>query len=108
MQVYVENFPGKEGKFQVSTENGTRPVWSRDGKELFYLANGGQMMTVDVKTGASFEHGLPKMLFNMRVGNNTRFDVSSDGQRFLMVSGSGGMGTNSMMVVLNWQAGLKK
>ena len=107
MQVYVQSFPGREGKFQVSTNGGTRPVWSRDGKELFYLAPG-KMMAVDVKTLASFEHGLPKPLFDLLVDNTSRFDVSPDGKRFLVVASGGDSAAISLMVVLNWQAGVRK
>ena len=65
-EVYVQTFPGKEGKWQVSAKGGTRPVWSRDGKELFYIAGDNKLMAVDVKGGAKFEHGVPKALFDAR------------------------------------------
>jgi Tol biopolymer transport system component len=108
MQVYAQSFPGKEGKFQISADGGTRPVWSRDGKELFYLSNAGQVMAVDVKSGATFEHGLPKPLFDVPTATSARFDVSPDSKRFLVVNTGGDPAAASMTVMLNWQAGLRK
>ena len=108
LEVYVQSFPGKEGKFQISTNGGTRPVWSRDGKELFYIAADQKMMAVDVKSGPRFEHGPPKSLFGIRSPTPGRFDVSPDGNRFLIVKRTGDSGGASLMVVLNWQAGMKK
>jgi hypothetical protein len=54
---------GKEGKWPVSVKGGTRPIWSRDGRELFYIAADNKLMAVDVKSGARFEHGVSKPLF---------------------------------------------
>src|SRR5262249_27510892 len=63
MQVYVDSFPEKRGAVQISTSGGPLPLWSRDGRELFYRAADGMWMAVDVKGGAKFEHGMPKPLF---------------------------------------------
>jgi hypothetical protein len=63
----VQAFPGKERKWQVSAKGGTRPIWSRDGKELFYIAADNRLMVVDVKSGARFEHGNPKPLFQTQL-----------------------------------------
>jgi dipeptidyl aminopeptidase/acylaminoacyl peptidase len=108
MQVYVQSFPAKDAKFQISTDGGTRPVWSHDGKELFYISNSGKIMAVDVKGGVTFEHRLPQPLFEVRTANNARFDVTPDGKRFLVVSTSIADAEPSLMVVLNWHAGVKK
>jgi len=107
MQVYVQSFPG-EGKFQISTNGGTRSVWRRDGKEIFYIDVAGKLMVVDVKAGARFEHGLPKPLFDVHIINSARVDVSPDGKRLLIPTTGGELATTSLMVVLNWYAGLKR
>ena len=57
VEVYVQAFPPTDSKYQISTEGGRDPVWSPDGKELFYLQSGRtgmQVVTVDVQTQATF------------------------------------------------------
>src|SRR5260370_27216602 len=67
-QVYVHSFPASGGKWLVSTNGGYFPAWRRDGKELFYVSADKKMMAVEVKgEGATFERGVPKVLFDMRV-----------------------------------------
>jgi serine/threonine protein kinase/dipeptidyl aminopeptidase/acylaminoacyl peptidase len=107
-QVYVQSFPGKEGKFQISNAGGGRPVWSRDGKELFYIAADRKLMAVEVKTGARFEHGIPRALFEARISGTSYYDVSPDGKRFLMILAQDDAAAASLTVVLNWLAGVKK
>ena len=64
-EVYVRAFPTGGGRWQVSTAGGSGPRWSRDGRELFYLAAGGSLMAVPVTAGASFEKGTPRELFRV-------------------------------------------
>jgi len=91
-QVYVQPFPGPGRKWQVSTEGGTEPVWSRNGRELFYR-NGRKMMSVDITSGPTFAAGNPKMLFEAdyeplsTVFGGQNYDVTPDGQHFIMVRG---------------------
>src|SRR5262249_42224694 len=68
-EVYVQSFPGGGGKKRISTKGGMGPHWRRDGKELFYYAPDGKLMAVEVKSGASFEAGLPRVLFEFRSGS---------------------------------------
>ena len=96
------------GKWTISTAGGDKPRWSRDGRELFYVAPDGKMMAVPVKTGATFEPGLPVPLFD--VGVLTGFFpyvVTRDG-RFLMHTLADGIGAAAppMTVVLNWRSAL--
>ena len=81
-EVYVRPYLGPGGKWQISTEGGTQPVWSRDGRELFYR-NGKKMMVVDISTRTAFSTGKPKMLFEMETpapyGAYSDYDVSPDG-----------------------------
>ncbi len=106
LEVYVQSFPGKEGKWQISAKGGTRPVWSRDGKELFYNAPENKLMAVDVKSGARFEHGAAHALFEFRGSNS--FDVTRDGKRFLLASSLEQEANPELTVVINWHAGMKK
>jgi Tol biopolymer transport system component len=107
-EVYVQTFPNPTGKWQVSTTGGDLPVWSRDGKELFFLA-GGKMMAAEVKSGSKFEAGVPKALFevHLETGTPVSFDVSKEG-RFLIPTRSEQAATAPITVVLNWTAGLKR
>jgi len=82
-EIYVQTFPTPGGKWQVSTNGGSYPRWSRDGKELFFIGADQKLMAVDVKPGAKFEPGLPKPLFDVRISADGYYDVSKDG-RFLI------------------------
>jgi eukaryotic-like serine/threonine-protein kinase len=107
-EIYVQTFPTPGGKRQVSTNGGDLPIWSRDGKELFFISADQKMMAVEVKGGSKFEAGVPKPLFDTRLGGAFPwFDVSKDG-RFLLPTRIEQTGTLSMTVVVNWTAGLKK
>ena len=108
-EVYVQSFPTPGRKYQVSVNGGANPVWSRDGKELFFIAPDRQMMMAAVhKNGGNLEFGTPKALFDSELvsGLNTSFDVTKDG-RFLIPAQEQGSGL-ALTLVLNWQAGLKK
>ena len=97
------------GKWMVSKDGGTTPLWSRDGKEIFYLsAVGGMAMTVPVNTGRVFQAGIPKPLFKLPPGV-LFWDVTSDGKRFVMAApASASTASLPFTVVLNWQSALKK
>jgi eukaryotic-like serine/threonine-protein kinase len=112
-EIYVQPYPGPGGKWQISTEGGTEPVWNRNGQELFYRS-GDKMMAVDIATEPGFAAGTPRMLFEGRyelapfpIAN---YDVSPDGERFLMLKPSESAETapTQINVVLNWFEELKR
>ena len=108
-EVYVRPYPGPGGKRLVSTEGGTEPQWSRDGRELFYR-QGARLMAVPVSAGPDFSAGTPQALFDgYETDRNgiTNYDVSQDGQRFLMVQGEAGSLTK-IIVAQNWVEELKR
>ena len=82
-------------------------MWSRDGRELYFLGLDGRLMAVEVKggPGGGFQAGTPTALFDPHVLEGG-FDVTKDG-RFLIPS-TAGQFQNPITVVLNWQAALKK
>jgi serine/threonine protein kinase/Tol biopolymer transport system component len=109
-EVYVVPFPGPGGKWQISTAGGREPRWRRDGKELFYLA-GNTLMAAAVKADANrFAVGAVQRLFELRSPNNANevYDVSPDGQRFLVNVVDEQPAANPITVVVNWPALLKK
>jgi Tol biopolymer transport system component len=105
-EIYVQPYPGRGGKWLISTEGGTEPAWNRNGRELFYRS-GNRMMAVETTTQPSFTAGRPRALFEgeflatsyPQLGTN--YDVSADGQRFLMVK-QGDQVPSQITVVQNW------
>jgi len=106
-EVYARTFPNPGGKWQVSANGGSLPVWSRDGKELFFLGADKKLMAVEIKGGANFDRGFPKPLFDSHIAANTAFDVSNGG-RFLIPVPTEQARIAPIQVVINWAAELKK
>jgi hypothetical protein len=110
-EVYVTSFPGAGGKWQISTAGGRFPRWRHDGAEIFYLAPDNKLMSAAVKgTGPTFEVGAVKPLFETHASGGFRYpyDVSADGQRFLINTLPEQAASAPITVVINWTAGLKK
>jgi hypothetical protein len=113
-EIYVQPYPGPGGKWQVSPEGGTEPAWNRNGRELFYRS-GNKMMAVESTLQPSFAAGKPRVLFEGEYRSTaypqlgTDYDVSADGQRFLMVKETErAQSTAQINVVLNWFEELKR
>ncbi len=89
-EIYVTSFPGAQGKWQVSRGGGTEPRWRADGKEIFYIAQNGELTAVPVNADATFVTGKPIQLFQVDgrapISSTDVFtyDVAKDGQRFLV------------------------
>jgi serine/threonine protein kinase len=108
MEVYVSPFLNGNGKWQVSSGGGHEPRWRRDGKELFYVAADGKMMSAAVTAGVSFEAGSPAALFQthrrqpISAQDVFSYDVSADGQRFLIITKVDDANAAPLSVLLNW------
>jgi eukaryotic-like serine/threonine-protein kinase len=114
-EIYVRPFPDADkGHWQVSTGGGTRPLWSRTGQELFYMSSTGALMAVRVDAKNTWGAGSPMKLFegaylHGALNYGRTYDVTSDGQRFLMIKKpQGTAATPSLIVVLNWSEELKR
>ena len=89
-EIYVQQLGGARRKRQISTDGGVQPIWNPEGGELFYR-NGNRMMAAPITTGKNFSVGQPRMLFDRQYWltpvqlTNPGYDVSPDGQRFLML-----------------------
>jgi serine/threonine protein kinase len=109
-EIYVRPYPGPGGKWQISTEGGSEPMWNPKGHELFYR-DGQKMMAVDYTAQPSFSAGKPRMLFQGPYTPTPRsaadYDVSSDGQRFLMLKAAEQV-PGEINVVVNWPDELKQ
>ena len=97
------------GKWQMSTAGGDKPRWSRDGKELFYIAPDRKLMAVPVKLGPPFQPGVAVPLFEIQANGFFPYDVSPDG-RFLISqpTAEDAPVSSPLTIVLNWQASLKR
>jgi dipeptidyl aminopeptidase/acylaminoacyl peptidase len=113
-EVYVQAFPGPGAKVQISNGGGIDPVWRRSGGELYYR-NGARMMAVSIATSPDLQVSAPKVLWeaNYSTGSSascgvpgvsaSNYDVTADGQRFLMVRDDDTAATaNRIVVVVNW------
>ena len=115
-EVYLQNYPAMTTKTIVSTGGGIQPVWRRDGKELFYLDPDNRIMAVSITPGDKPIRSAPQPLFTARLtgggsliggGVHHDYDVSLDGQKFLVLTG-GPRNDGPFNVIVNWPAVLKK
>lgn len=106
LEVYVQRFQGGGERYQISNAGGRSPRWRRDGRELLYLAADQKLMAVAVKVGDNFEAGTPMALFSVQA-RNAEFDITPDGQRFL-VNTIAGTPSRPLTVATNWMANLKQ
>ena len=119
-EVFAQPWPGPGPKIQISAEGGTDPIWSRDGKELFYR-NGDKMMVVAVSLAGGFQAGKPRLLWEGQYSHgmssscgppgttSANYDVTGDGRRFLMVRDLDQDAVSTrIVVVLNFAEELKR
>jgi Tol biopolymer transport system component len=112
-EVFVRQFPEvDQGRWQVSTNGGTEPLWARSGREIFYIDRDGQMMAAAVETSTAFRVRTRNVLFDpssWRRASSARtyYDVSPDGQRFLMIRRQESEQEVSIVLVQNFFEELK-
>ena len=116
-EIYVRPYPEVNSSLSpVSTNGGTKPLWTRDGKELIYVSPTGALMSVGVKLGSTFSATKPSVVVKEGYFTNPpwwgrSYDVSPDGKRFLMIKEGGPGGTTppaSLVVVQHWFEDLKR
>ena len=106
-EIYIRPFPTGGAKWQISTEGGIRPSWTRNG-ELVY-PNGDKMMAVSIATQPTVSVGTPRLLFERHYEGALNYDVTADGQRFLMLKSSEqDQKATQIVVVQNWFEELKR
>ena len=110
--VFVQAFPGPGQKLRISTGGGGIPRWRADGRELFYMTQAGMLMAVTMTAGQRLEPGIPRPLFQTGLTNPgltlDQYDVSSDGQRFLVLTPTQGVRQTPITVVVNWTGTLTR
>ena len=113
-EIYVRPFPNvNSGLWQVSTGGGTKPLWARNGQELFYRAPTGAVMSVRIERGATWAASTNTKLFEGRdfIGegwSERTYDVAPDGQRFLMIKQDPQENALQLVVVQHWFEELKR
>jgi len=111
-EVYVKAYPGEGGLVPISADGGSQPVWARSGEELFYR-NGTSMMVVSVQTQPTFKAEIPRLLFEgpyniSFLSLTANYDVTPDGQRFVMVRSGQTVVQSQINIVLNWFEEVKR
>jgi serine/threonine-protein kinase len=118
--IYVRPFPNvHQSRSQVSTDGGTSPLWSPDGKEIFFISRDAEAMTASISTDAAIRPGTPRRMFALPafytggIGRSTRqWDLTADGDRFLVLNpGAAGFaddGSGQVVLVLNFVQELKR
>jgi Tol biopolymer transport system component len=106
-EVYVVPFPRAQGRWQVSSGGGTQPRWSGDGKELFFVAPTNRLVTAAIEeNGASLKVGSPQALFQASFAPSAfrNYDLTRDGQKFVLVTQPAETGAHAITLVVNWPA----
>jgi Tol biopolymer transport system component len=111
-EIYVQSFPAGNERQQVSVTGGTQPKWRGDGKEIFYVSPDRKLMAVDIRPGERLDVGTPHALFQTRIvpliEARNHYDVTSDGQRFVVNSRRAEDSVLPITVVVGWAPEAKK
>jgi Tol biopolymer transport system component len=108
-EVYVRSFDGSGATVLVSSGGGGAPVWRSDGKELYYVTPDDRLVAVPIRIGAHLETGLAQPLFELRTRSwfgHAQYDVTPDGQRFVLNRLVSDKNNDPLTVVVDWAAGL--
>ena len=106
--MYVSPIPQTGEQWQISASGGEHPQWRGDGRELFFIAPDGSVMSASVTPGAKFDFAAPRLLFKTGLTADQfaqRFVATADGNRFLfnmLPEGDKAATTTTLQVVLNW------
>jgi serine/threonine-protein kinase len=105
LDVYVRPFPGGGERYVISSSGGSEPVWARNGRELFFRS-GDRFMVVDIGSGPAFTASRPRLMFTIRTQTSpgrTSYDVSPDGQTFVMTdAGEEERAAQQVTLLQNW------
>ena len=103
-EIYVQTFPLSDLKFQISTNGGVQPIWSRNGREIFFLGLDGKVMSTPVAIAPRFTSGVPHALFQANADIlyvHNSYEPSADGQRFIVATYAGAQAP-PLAVIVNW------
>jgi hypothetical protein len=113
-EVYLRAWPSAEQRTPVSVDGGMQPEWRRDGKELFFLSADRKIMTVPIaNNGKTVVVGTPQPLFSVDVAEPVApyfndYAATADGQRFVVTLNAKSPTPQTLTVLYNWTAALRK
>ena len=112
VEIYVRPFPEtSSAKWQVSTSGGSQPVWSKSGRQLYYVNGKNELVAADIRPGATFAVGEQRVLFSfapfLRLGPIPSYAVTADDRRFLMLREGESAQESELIVAQHWLDGLK-
>jgi eukaryotic-like serine/threonine-protein kinase len=112
MEIYVRPFPEtSSAKWQVSTAGGAQPVWSKTGRQLYYLNGKNELVAADIRPGTTFAVGEQRTLFSFapffQLGSIPSYDVTADDKRFVMLREGESAQESELIVAMHWLDGLK-
>ncbi len=109
VEIYLRPYPGPGGIIQISNQSGNSPLWSRDGRELFYMERG-KLMAVSVHVQPELSVGTPRVLFQGTFSDDigSEYDIATDGKRFVMIRPPESAPPPQVLVILNFFSELKR
>jgi serine/threonine-protein kinase len=112
MEIYVRPFPEtSSAKWQVSTAGGAEPVWSKSGRQLYYINGKNELVAAGIRPGATFAVGEQRTLFSfapfLRLGPIPSYGVSADDRRFVMLREGESAQESELIVAMHWMDGLR-
>jgi serine/threonine-protein kinase len=113
MEIYVRPFPQtSSAKWQVSTAGGSRPVWSKSGRQLYYISAKNELVAADIRPGATFLVGEQRALFSFapffQLGSVPSYAVTADDKRFVMLREGESAQESELIVAIHWLDGLRR
>ena len=111
-EIYVQSYPDRNEKWQISTRGGSDPHWGAKSDEIDYLSADQQMMSVPLRRSPTIEPGTPVALFQANIlfpgGQRSHYAVTRDGQTFILYSPAASRSLPTTTVVVNWMAEIAK
>jgi Tol biopolymer transport system component len=107
-EVFVTSFPEPGERVRVSVSGGSTPRWKRDGRELYFVSAANEMVATGIDLGPSVRVGASRPLFRMSPAGWQDYDVTADGQRFLVVANMPAPDADAISVTVNWTSLLRR
>ncbi len=107
-EVFVTSFPESGERVRVSVSGGSTPRWKRDGRELYFVSAANEMVATGIELGPSVRVGASRPLFRMNPAGWQDYDVTADGQRFLIVVNMPAPDADAISVTVNWSSLLRR